>query len=63
VVHVAAESSLERAHTANFLNAVLNGSAVSAKLESGIEAIRPVQMALRAYWKKQVVTSGDLDKA
>lgn len=60
-VHVAAEGSLEKAHTANFLNAVLNGAPPSANLESGIEAIRPVQMALKAYWTKSVVTSKDLD--
>jgi len=60
-VHVAAEGSLERAHTTNFVNALLNGSPVSAKLDSGIEAIRPVQMALRAYWTKKLVTSADLE--
>lgn len=60
-IHVAAEGSLEKAHTANFVNAVLHGTPPSASLESGIEAIRPVQMALRAYWTKSVVTSKDLD--
>ena len=62
-VHVAAEGSLERAHTANFVNAILSGTPVSASLESGIDAIRPVQMALRSYWTKQVAAPGDLDKA
>jgi len=51
-LHVAAEGSLERAHAANFVDAIVRGTAVSANLESGINAIRPVQMALNSYWSK-----------
>jgi predicted dehydrogenase len=55
-VQVTAKGSLERAHTENFINAVLLGRPVSAPLTSGIQACLPVQMALKAYWGKRLVT-------
>ena len=57
---VNARESLELAHTRNFLNAILTGSKVNAPLNVGIEASRPVQMALQSYWTGKVVGSADL---
>ena len=60
-IAVQAEGPLELAHTANFVDAILKGTPVSATLASGIDACRPVQMCLRSYWKKEVVSAGQLD--
>jgi predicted dehydrogenase len=60
-IKVAAEGPLENAHTTNFLDAILKGTPVSATLASGIDACRPVQMALRSYWRKETVTTSQLD--
>ena len=60
-IKVAAEGSLENAHTSNFMDAVLKGTPVSAALASGIDACRPVQMALLSYWHKEPVTAPQLD--
>jgi len=62
-VRVTAEGELENPHASNFLDAVLKGTPVSAPLASGIDACRPVQMALRAYWHKELVTASQLDSA
>ncbi|MDR3751613.1 MAG: Gfo/Idh/MocA family oxidoreductase [Terracidiphilus sp.] len=59
-VSVAPTESLERAHTANFLDAVLEGRAVNAPLRAGIDASRPVQLALRSYWTHKVVSAAEL---
>jgi predicted dehydrogenase len=62
-VRVEAEGPLENAHAANFLDAILKGTAVSAPLASGLDACRPVQMALRSYWHKATVAANELDSA
>ena len=62
-VTVNARESLEVAHTRNFLDAIVKGSRVNAPLEAGIEASRPVHMALQSYWTGKVVGSSDLDLA
>lgn len=49
--------SLERAHTANFLDAVTHGAALNAPLRAGIAASVPVLMAVDSYWSKSIVTS------
>ncbi len=58
-VRVEATGSLERAHAKNFLDAVLVNRTVSAPLVTGIDAYRPVQMALKAYWEKRVVKGAE----
>jgi predicted dehydrogenase len=59
-VTVTASESLERAHTRNFLDAITSGEAVHAPLQAGIDASRPVQMALRSYWSRKLVTQNEL---
>jgi predicted dehydrogenase len=62
-ITVPAEGPLENPHATNFLNAILNGTPVSATLASGIDACRPVQMCLRSYWHKEAVSAAQLDTA
>ena len=57
---VAASESLEREHTRNFLDAVLQTKQVNAALSAGIEASLPVQMALRSYRQHKMVTGSEL---
>jgi predicted dehydrogenase len=57
---VLVSESLERAHTRNFLDAVLGTKPVSAPLKAGIDASLPVQMALRSYWQHKIVMGSDL---
>jgi predicted dehydrogenase len=59
-VEVKTTESLERAHAKNFLDAVIAGNAVSAPLEAGIEASLPVQMALRSYCTRKIVSESEL---
>jgi predicted dehydrogenase len=59
-VSVRAVESLERAHTRNFLDAIAAGAQVNAPLHAGIDASRPVQLALRSYWSRQLVTFSEL---
>jgi len=59
-VTVTATESLEKAHTKNFVDAVLNRSAVNAPLQAGIDASRPVQMALRSYWAHKIILHSEL---
>ncbi len=61
LVSVASTESLEVAHTRNFLDAIVKSSRLNAPLTVGIEASRPVQMALQSYWTGKVVGSADLD--
>ncbi len=51
---------LELAHTANFLDAVTNGSKPSAPVSAGLAATLPVEMALHSYWNKKMATPADL---
>jgi predicted dehydrogenase len=62
-MQVPAEGPLENPHAANFLNAIFKGTPVSATLASGIDACHPVQMCLRSYWHKEVVSAAQLDAA
>ncbi len=59
-VTVNASESLEVAHTRNFLDAIVKGSKTNAPLTVGIEASRPVQMALQSYWTGKAVGASDL---
>ena len=59
-VRVKSTESLERAHTRNFLDAVILGSKVNAPVKTGIEASVPVQMALRSYWSHKIVSRNEL---
>lgn len=60
LVRVDPTEELEVAHTRNFLDAIVKHTPVSAPLQAGIDASRPVQMALQSYWKKRQVSSADL---
>jgi predicted dehydrogenase len=60
LVEVKSTESLERAHTKNFLDAIVTGSAVSAPIEAGIEASLPVQMALQSYRTRKIVSESEL---
>jgi len=51
---------LELAHTRNFLDAITNGTPVSAPLGAGLDATLPVQMCLASYWSHKTVTPNDL---
>jgi predicted dehydrogenase len=59
-VRVEAAKSLEEAHTKNFLDAIVEGAALNAPLQAGIDASRPVQMAVQSYWTQKPVASHDL---
>jgi predicted dehydrogenase len=59
-IEVKSTESLERAHTKNFLDAIVTGSAVGAPLQAGIEASLPVQMALHSYWQHRIVSEAEL---
>jgi predicted dehydrogenase len=50
---VETKENLEIAHATNFLNALKNGSKLSADIQAGIEACQPVHLAKAAYWKKK----------
>lgn len=52
--------SLERAHTGNFLDAIVSGAKVNAPLEAGIAASVPVMLALDSYWKQRISTPAGL---
>jgi hypothetical protein len=57
---VSSSESLERAHTRNFIDAILSGTPVNAPLKTGIEASLPVQMALRSYWSHKTASKAQL---
>jgi predicted dehydrogenase len=59
-VEVVNNESLERAHTANFIDAIVTGSKVSAPLEVGLAASLPVMMALQSYWTNKICTKSEL---
>ena len=59
-VEVVNNESLERAHTANFIDAIVTGSKVSAPLEVGLAASLPVMMALQSYWPNKICTKSEL---
>jgi hypothetical protein len=57
---VSSTESPERAHTRNFLDAVVLGAQINAPLEAGIEASLPIQMALKSYWSRETVSQSQL---
>jgi predicted dehydrogenase len=57
---ISSTESLERAHTRNFLDAIVSGAKVNAPLKAGLEASLPVQMALRSYWSQKTVSQAQL---
>jgi predicted dehydrogenase len=59
-VQVAATQSLERAHTSNFIDAIVKGDKVNAPLSAGIAASVPVMMALQSYWSRKIVARDEL---
>lgn len=59
-VRVTSTESLEKAHTRNFLDAVILGKPVNAPIRAGIEASIPVQMSLRSYWSHAIVPRKEL---
>jgi predicted dehydrogenase len=59
-VRVDSTEVLERAHTKNFLDAVVQGSKLNAPIQAGIDASVPVQMALSSYWSHRMATREEL---
>ncbi|MGC1784093.1 MAG: Gfo/Idh/MocA family oxidoreductase [Acidobacteriaceae bacterium] len=59
-VRVDSTEVLERAHTKNFLDAVVLGSKLNAPIQAGIDASVPVQMALSSYWSHKTVSREEL---
>jgi predicted dehydrogenase len=59
-VSVTSVESLEQAHTKNFLDAIILGSSVNAPLTTGMDASRPVQLALKSYWTHKNVSESEL---
>jgi predicted dehydrogenase len=57
---ISSTESLERAHTKNFLDAIVSAETLNAPLKAGLEASLPVQMALRSYWSRKTVTHAEL---
>ncbi|MGA7343904.1 MAG: Gfo/Idh/MocA family oxidoreductase [Terracidiphilus sp.] len=53
---LASTESLERAHTGNFIDAIVKGDKVNAPLEAGLAASVPVMMALQSYWSQKFST-------
>jgi predicted dehydrogenase len=56
---VSSTESLEKAHTRNFIDAIVSGTPVNAPLKAGIEASLPIQMAL-SYWTHKTVSQTQL---
>jgi len=54
------KQDLERAHTGNFIDAIVNGSKVNAPLAAGMAASVPVMMALQSYWSRKLCTAAEL---
>jgi len=59
-IQVTATQDLERAHTGNFIDAIVKGDKVNAPLADGLAASLPVMMALDSYWSHKVCTASDL---
>jgi predicted dehydrogenase len=57
---VSSTESLERAHTRNFIDAIVLGTPVNAPLKAGLEASLPIQMALKSYWSNTTVAAAQL---
>jgi predicted dehydrogenase len=50
---VTATTDLDLEHVVTFLDAVRSGRRPSADIEIGLQAMRPVHLALAAYWKRK----------
>jgi len=59
-VRVTATQSLEKAHTGNFIDAIVKGDKVNAGLQDGLEASVPVMLALQSYWSHKISTPAEL---
>jgi hypothetical protein len=59
-VEVSSKEGLEKAHTRNFIDAIVSGAPVNAPLQAGLDASLPVQMALRSYWSHQTIAQAQL---
>jgi predicted dehydrogenase len=55
-VEVKATQNLERAHTGNFIDAIVKGDKINAPIDAGIAASVPVMMALDSYWSQKICT-------
>jgi predicted dehydrogenase len=55
-IQVTTTQSLERAHTGNFIDAIVKGDKVNAPLNAGLAASLPVMMALQSYWSHTIST-------
>lgn len=56
VTQFASTQSLERAHTANFIDAIVKGEKPNAPLAAGLDASIPVMLALQSYWSGSIIT-------
>jgi predicted dehydrogenase len=59
-IQVAATQNLERAHTGNFIDAIVKGEKTNASLAAGIAASVPVMMALDSYWSNRICKASEL---
>ena len=59
-IQVTTTQSLERAHTANFIDAIVKGDKVNAPLADGLAASLPVMMALESYWSRKISLASEL---
>jgi predicted dehydrogenase len=59
-IQVTTSESLERAHTGNFIDAIIKGDKVNASLTDGLAASLPVMLALDAYWSRKVSWASEL---
>jgi predicted dehydrogenase len=59
-IQVTTTESLERAHTGNFIDAIVKGDKVNASLADGLAASLPVMMALESYWSRKISLASDL---
>ena len=59
-IQVASTENLERAHTGNFIDAIVKGDKVNAPLADGLAASLPVMMALESYWSHKISLASEL---
>lgn len=59
-VQIDSTQDLERAHTGNFIDAIVSGAKLNAPLVVGLAATLPVQMALQSYWSHKLSTPAEL---
>lgn len=58
-IQVTATQDLERAHTGNFIDAIVKGDKVNAPLADGLAASLPVMMALDSYWSHKICKASE----